>query len=62
MPKSRLSRGRPRVLVREFVRHIDQGECGKVDEIWVIARRAERLEALVRTTRTPRAPVLPGPH
>lgn len=27
-----------------------------MDEIWVIARRAERLEALVRTTRHARAP------
>lgn len=40
-------------LGREFVRRIDQGEAGAVDEIWAIARRAERLEALVRTCGTP---------
>lgn len=43
-------------LGREFVRQIDQGAYGKLDEIWVIARRAERLEALVRTTGTPVRP------
>lgn len=56
MPNIAIVTGASSGLGREFVRHIDQGECGKVDEIWVIARRAERLEALVRTTGTPVRP------
>lgn len=40
-------------LGREFVKHIDAGEAGPIDELWVIARRAERLEALERTCATP---------
>ncbi|MBE6469107.1 MAG: SDR family NAD(P)-dependent oxidoreductase [Coriobacteriaceae bacterium] len=36
-------------LGEEFVRLIDAGYAGEVDEIWVVARRAERLEALART-------------
>lgn len=43
-------------LGREFVKRIDAGEAGHVDEIWVIARRAERLEALRRTCSTPVRP------
>lgn len=39
-------------LGREFVRLIDGGAAGQVDEIWVIARRAEQLDALVRTCKT----------
>lgn len=35
----------------EFVRRIDGS--GELDEIWVIARRRERLEALRRQVRTP---------
>lgn len=44
-------------LGRELVRQIDAGRAGDVDEIWAVARRAERLEALVRTTRTPVRPL-----
>ncbi|HIU04704.1 MAG TPA: SDR family NAD(P)-dependent oxidoreductase [Candidatus Coprousia avicola] len=40
-------------LGREFVRQIDTGAAGPVDEIWAIARHAEKLEALVRITQTP---------
>lgn len=36
----------------EFVKHIDAGQAGPVDEIWAVARRAERLDALVRTCAT----------
>ena len=37
---------------REFVRRIDAGAIGPVDEIWVVSRRAARLEALERTCKT----------
>ena len=40
-------------LGREFAKHIDAGEAGAIDELWVIARRTERLEALERTCATP---------
>lgn len=43
-------------LGREFVRRIDAGDAGHVDEIWVVARRSDRLEALVRTCKTPVRP------
>ena len=43
-------------LGREFVKRIDVGEAGHIDEIWVIARRLERLEALRRTCATPVRP------
>ena len=36
---------------REFVRQIDAAET--LDEIWVIARRRERLESLAKETRAP---------
>lgn len=36
-------------LGREFVKQLDAGAIGKLDEIWVVARRADRLEALQRT-------------
>lgn len=39
-------------LGREFVKHVDAGQAGAIDEIWVIARRADRLEALERTCAT----------
>ena len=39
-------------LGREFVKQLDAGAIGKVDEIWAIARRADRLEALQRTCAT----------
>lgn len=35
---------------KEFVRQIDGGYVGKVDEIWVIARNSEKLEALKGNT------------
>ena len=40
---------------REFVRQLDA--CLDVDEIWVIARRAERLEALVGEMRSKIVPL-----
>lgn len=43
-------------LGREFVKQIDAGGAGHIDEIWVIARRLERLEALRRTCSTPVRP------
>ena len=43
-------------LGRELVRRIDAGEAGHIDEIWAIARRLERLEALRRTSSTPSRP------
>ena len=39
-------------LGREFVKLIDGGAAGSIDEIWAIARRADRLDALVRTCKT----------
>lgn len=39
-------------LGREFVKRIDAGDAGDVDEIWAVARRADRLDALVRTCAT----------
>lgn len=39
-------------LGREFVRLVDGGSAGPVDEIWAVARRADRLDALVRTCKT----------
>ena len=52
MPRIAIVTGASSGLGREFVRHIDQSAFGELDEIWVVARRAERLEALVRTTGT----------
>lgn len=43
-------------LGREFVKQLDAGALGALDEIWVVARRAERLEALRRTCGTPVRP------
>ena len=43
-------------LGREFVRQVDNGAAGHIDEIWVVARRADRLESLVRTCKTPVRP------
>ena len=43
-------------LGREFVKQLDAGAAGKLDEIWVVARRADRLEALRRTCDTPVCP------
>lgn len=43
-------------LGREFVKQLDAGAAGKLDEIWVVARRADRLEALRRTCDTPVRP------
>lgn len=38
-------------LGREFVKQLDADTTWNLDEIWVIARRAERLEALARTCK-----------
>ena len=43
-------------LGRELVRQVDNGAAGHIDEIWVVARRADRLESLVRTCKTPVRP------
>lgn len=43
-------------LGREFVKQLDTGAVGELDEIWVVARRADRLEALCRTCDTPARP------
>ena len=40
---------------REFVRQVGAGEC--LDEIWVIARRAERLRRLADQCQTPVRPL-----
>ena len=40
---------------REFVRAVDQAE--RFDEIWVIARRVERLEELKAACRNPVRPI-----
>lgn len=40
-------------LGREFAKQIDAGGAGPIDEIWAVARRQERLDALARTCRTP---------
>lgn len=37
---------------REFVRQLDEA-CSSLDEIWIVARRAERLQALAEEIRTP---------
>lgn len=50
MPSIAIVTGASSGLGREFVRRIDAGEAGPIDEIWVVARRAERLDSLVRTT------------
>lgn len=39
----------------EFVKQLDQSE--QLDQIWVIARRRERLEELAREVRTPLRPI-----
>lgn len=56
MPRIAIVTGASSGLGREFVKHIDMGEAGHIDEIWVVARRAERLEALRRTCSTPIRP------
>lgn len=43
-------------LGREFVKRIDAGEAGAIDELWVVARRQNRLEALRRTCSIPVRP------
>lgn len=40
-------------LGREFVLQLDQSESGGFDEMWIIARRRNRLEELRSLTRTP---------
>lgn len=56
MPKIAIVTGASSGLGREFVKQIDAGAAGPVDEIWAVARRAERLEALQRTCETPVRP------
>lgn len=43
-------------LGREFVRQLDAGALGPVDEIWAVARNQERLDALARICATPVRP------
>ncbi len=43
-------------LGREFVKLIDGGAAGSIHGTWAIARRADRLDALVRTCKPPRGP------
>lgn len=52
MPRIALVTGASSGLGREFIRRIDGGDMGAFDEIWAIARRADRLDALVRTCST----------
>ena len=56
MPAVAIITGASSGLGREFVKLVDQGSAGAVDEIWAVARRSERLEALVRTCKTPVRP------
>lgn len=49
MPTIAIVTGASSGLGREFVRRIDHGDAGPIDEIWVVARRPDRLDALVRT-------------
>lgn len=56
MPIIAIVTGASSGLGREFVRLIDSGVAGHFDEIWAVARRSERLEALVRTCSTPVRP------
>lgn len=51
MPSIAIVTGASSGLGREFVRQIDAGGFGGIDEIWAIARRADRLDALVRTCK-----------
>ena len=53
MPVIAIVTGASSGLGREFVKRIDAGDAGPIDEIWAIARRSERLDALVRTCNTP---------
>ncbi len=56
MPSIAIVTGASSGLGREFVRQIDARKAGPVDEIWAIARRADRLDALVRTCSVPVRP------
>lgn len=56
MPRIAIVTGASSGLGREFVRLIDGGSAGPVDEIWAVARRADRLDALVRICNTPVRP------
>lgn len=40
-------------LGREIVRQLDAGAFGALDEIWAVARSADKLEALARACATP---------
>lgn len=52
MTKIAIVTGASSGLGREFIKLIDAGEAGAIDEIWAVARREDRLEALARTTET----------
>lgn len=52
MPNIAIVTGASGGLGREFVKQIDAGGAGPLDEIWVVARRAERLEALAAACKT----------
>ncbi len=56
MPTIALITGASSGLGRALVRQIDRSARWRVDEIWAVARRAEGLDALVRTTGTPVRP------
>ncbi|AEB07248.1 short-chain dehydrogenase/reductase SDR [Coriobacterium glomerans PW2] len=56
MPNIVLITGASSGLGREFARQVDAGAIDDVTEIWAVARRADRLEALVRTSSTPVRP------
>lgn len=53
MPSIAIVTGASSGLGRELVRRIDLGAAGTIDELWLIARRADRLEALARACKTP---------
>lgn len=44
-------------LGEELVRQLDAGAFGRLDQIWAIARRADRLEALASSCVTPVRPL-----
>lgn len=56
MPRIAIVTGASSGLGREFVKQVDAGLAGPIDEIWAVARRADRLEALRRTCKTPVLP------
>lgn len=53
MKKIAIVTGASSGIGQEFVRQIDGGYYGRLDEIWVIARRTKRLQELSRFCYTP---------